>query len=766
MTDRELAEAMERLRQAIVSTPSTLDKELAKADAAIAPTLNETFAMQMLEKALPPVPTTLITTNLDEASQRLVEQVWNLMLSGRSTRVRRSWHVNFILLRRLSWLNPIIRPAINLIRQELRQLNWEIVPLKPEAKGRVLLAHRLLLNPHPLLSWGEWLDKMVEDSLALDAAASEVWSARYIPFTITYPQLVLPQLEEKKKKPEMPAAPQQAPPDLEELIGLAGGMRKELASSLLHTKRMAELVIKERLFWLEECGLVKSTTDIYRYIDAMCNRLSKARDLLEAHEIMVAESPSVLRKTFGGSEEELNKAALSVSEPSLIPYPMDLPLALIPVPGEQIEFQGDIYTLVLDPYFPYLRVVNGVIMRAYQRHELMYVKENPRTWSFYGLSPIECVIIVAHVMLYAHDVQFRYFLTGAVPAAVIGVVGAGDVSEIRAYLNEVARGKQEAIAVLGIPPQGNLIVQRLAETNRELQYIQLLEWYARLISIAFGLQPWELGILSGGTPSRRMLRQRPGIYGRFITWENAINHHIIYRGFKLAPHRDAVFRFVNKDIGDFNEESQAVTNLVERGIITRNEARHRLGYPPLVGGLPDHAYTVAGQALLLHGKAPPVGTEGEPPEIPPIPSPVGFWVPPPVGGISAAMAAGGRGGGGGGAGGGLAGLLGLAKSLIPTPTTVSLEKWSDEIQIALKLFARAMVAGGEVTHWREGIALGIAIKDALEKQLKRQITDGEWIATLRQILDFLWKTKWAKEWDELMLKMVDITDLLKPPDNR
>jgi hypothetical protein len=127
------------------------------------------------------------------------------------------------------------------------------------------------------------------------------------------------------------------------------------------------------------------------------------------------------------------------------------------------------------------------------------------------------------------------------------------------------------------------------------------------------------------------------------------------------------------------------------------------------------------------------------------------------------MAAGGRGGGGGGAGGGLAGLLGLAKSIIPTPTTVSLEKWSDEIQTALKLFARAMVAGEEVANWREGVALGIAVKEALEKQLKRPISDGEWIATLRQILDFLWKTKWTKEWDELMLKMVDITDSLKPP---
>jgi hypothetical protein len=260
-----------------------------------------------------------------------------------------------------------------------------------------------------------------------------------------------------------------------------------------------------------------------------------------------------------------------------------------------------------------------------------------------------------------------------------------------------------------------------------------------------------------------MLRQRPGIYGRFITWENAINFYIIQRGFKLTRHQDAVFRFVNKDIGDFNEESQAVTNLVERGIITRNEARHRLGYPPLVGGLPDHAYTVAGQALLLHGKAPPVTTEGEPPEIPSIPSPVGFWVPPPVGGISAAMAAGGRGGGGGGAGGGLAGLLGLAKSIMPNPTAVHLGKFSDEVQTALKLFARAMAAGEEVTHWREGIALGIAIKDALEKQLKRQITSGEWVATLRQILDFLWKTKWAKEWDELMLKLTDVTDLLKTP---
>jgi len=762
MNEKDLAEAMERLRNALMTSPAW-DRELAIADAAVAPTPNEAIAMQLLEKAVPPIPTTFVSTSLDEASRRLVEQVWNLMLAGRSSRVRRSWHVNFILLRRLSWLNPIIRPAINLIRQELRQLKWEVVALKPEAKGRVLLAHRILLNPHPLLSWGEWLDKMVEDSLAIDAAATEVWTARYIPFTITYPQLVLPQLEEKKK-PEVPAAAaQQTIPELEEIIGLAGRMRKELASTLMHTKRMAELVIKERLDWLQECGLVKSTADIYRYIDAMCNKLSKARDLLEAHEIMVAESPTILRKTFGGSEEELNKA-LRVSEPSLLPYPMDLPLALIPVPGEQIEFQGDIYLMIEDPYFPYLRVVNGVILRAYQRDELMYVKENPRTWSFYGLSPIECVIIVAHVMLYAHDVQFRYFLTGAVPAAIVGVVGGGDISEIRAYLNEVARGKQEAIAVVAVPPQGNLVVQRLAETNRELQYIQLLEWYSRLISIAFGLQPWELGILSGGTPSRRLLRQRPGIYGRFITWENAINFHILQRGFKLTPNVDAVFRFVNKDIGDFGEESQAVANLVERGIITRNEARHRLGYPPLVGGLPDHAYTVAGQALLLHGKAPPVGVEGEEVELPSIPSPVGFWVPPPVGGISAAMMTGGRGGGGGGGAGGLAGLLGLAKSLMPDPTATQIGKFSDEVQTALKIFARAMVAGGEVGHWREGIALGIAIKEALQKELKRAISDGEWVATLRQVLDYLWKTKWAKEWDELMLKMTDITDLLKPPE--
>jgi hypothetical protein len=762
MNEKDLVEAMERLRNALMTSPAW-DRELAIADAAVAPTPNEAIAMQLLEKAVPQIPTTFVSTSLDEASRRLVEQVWNLMLAGRSSRVRRSWHVNFILLRRLSWLNPIIRPAINLIRQELRQLKWEVVALKPEAKGRVLLAHRILLNPHPLLSWGEWLDKMVEDSLAIDAAATEVWTARYIPFTITYPQLVLPQLEEKKK-PEVPAAAaQQTIPELEEIIGLAGRMRKELASTLMHTKRMAELVIKERLDWLQECGLVKSTADIYRYIDAMCNKLSKARDLLEAHEIMVAESPTILRKTFGGSEEELNKA-LRVSEPSLLPYPMDLPLALIPVPGEQIEFQGDIYLMIEDPYFPYLRVVNGVILRAYQRDELMYVKENPRTWSFYGLSPIECVIIVAHVMLYAHDVQFRYFLTGAVPAAIVGVVGGGDISEIRAYLNEVARGKQEAIAVVAVPPQGNLVVQRLAETNRELQYIQLLEWYSRLISIAFGLQPWELGILSGGTPSRRLLRQRPGIYGRFITWENAINFHILQRGFKLTPNVEAVFRFVNKDIGDFGEESQAVANLVERGIITRNEARHRLGYPPLVGGLPDHAYTVAGQALLLHGKAPPVGVEGEEVELPSIPSPVGFWVPPPVGGISAAMMTGGRGGGGGGGAGGLAGLLGLAKSLMPDPTATQIGKFSDEVQTALKIFARAMVAGGEVGHWREGIALGIAIKEALQKELKRAISDGEWVATLRQVLDYLWKTKWAKEWDELMLKMTDITDLLKPPE--
>jgi hypothetical protein len=106
----------------------------------------------------------------------------------------------------------------------------------------------------------------------------------------------------------------------------------------------------------------------------------------------------------------------------------------------------------------------------------------------------------------------------------------------------------------------------------------------------------------------------------------------------------------------------------------------------------------------------------------------------------------------------------LAKSITPDPTAIHLGKFSDEVQTALKIFARAMVAGGEVANWREGLALGIAVKEALQKELKRAITDGEWVATLRRVLDYLWETKWAKEWDELMLKLSDITDLLKPPE--
>jgi len=732
-----------------------IDVSLLEGNAAVSPTFTDNIAIQQLEKAAVNVAYTFVPTGLDVASQQLLERVWQFLLSGRSSRVRRSWHVNFILLRRLSWLNPIIRPAINLIRQELRQLRWEISALSKEAKGRVILAHRVLLNPNPLTSWGEWLDMMVEDSLALDAAVSEIWTARYIPFAIQLPKLVLSTLPEVKKP--APQGPSLIPPMAEnlELEEILGRQRASLEKSLLHAQRMAEAVAKERISWLEDCGIVKSVSAIRQYIEEMVSRLEKAKSILEAHQIMLEESPIILRKTFGGSEEELRKAEFV--EPPLIPYPMDLPLALIPIPGEQVEFQGDVYTMVLDPYFPYLRVINNVIMRAYQRDEIMYVKENPRTWSFYGLSPIECVIIVAHVMLYAHDVQFRYFLTGAVPAAIVGVVGGGDVSELRAYLNEVARGKQEAIAVVGVPTGGNILVQRLAETNRELQYIQLLEWYSRLICIAFGLQPWELGILTGGTPSRRLLRQRPGVYGRFITWENAINYNLLQRGFKLRPSVDAIFRFVNKDIGDFNEEAQSVVNLVERGIITRNEARERLSYPPLTGSLPDHAYTVVGQTILLHGRSPAIETSEE--EIPVIPSPVGFYVPPPIGGVGAPPAAG-RGGGGGG----LAGLFGLAKSIVKSSPNVSysLTGYDEEVKTAIKIFARGVVSGGECDSYEEAIAVAILIKEQMERSLGRAITKGEWIGTLRRILDEFWELKWKREWDELLQKAEegDLTKLI------
>lgn len=74
---------------------------------------------------------------------------------------------------------PIVRRAIDYIRNQITRLEWDVVPLgdvklRGEKKKKVEIFKKGLRNPNPDDSWNTWIGQIIEDMLVIGQGASEI----------------------------------------------------------------------------------------------------------------------------------------------------------------------------------------------------------------------------------------------------------------------------------------------------------------------------------------------------------------------------------------------------------------------------------------------------------------------------------------------------------------------------------------------------------------------------------------------------------------
>lgn len=282
-------------------------------------------------------------------------------------------------------------------------------------------------------------------------------------------------------------------------------------------------------------------------------------------------------------------------------------IALKPIPAWQIEMYSVPETDDLDPEFPYIRVLRGQIVAKYKPSELIYFKENTRTDSPYGISPLEAAITIVSIIMWADAFQLKNLTVTEVPEGILdlGNVPHDEVERFRQWWLTNVVGKPEKVVIVGGSPSG-VKWMPFRSDNRAMQFRQLYDWYARILCMCFGVRPQDVGLIEG--LNRAVAQElaiggkRVSLYPRAVLLKEVIDHDILEELFDVDL-ADMEFKWLDLEKRDF-EQSARIVRALGTTYMTINEARQMLGLDRAVGGLTDALFWQAGAMAFVIGKVP------------------------------------------------------------------------------------------------------------------------------------------------------------------
>lgn len=129
---------------------------------------------------------------------------------------------------------------------------------------------------------------------------------------------------------------------------------------------------------------------------------------------------------------------------------------------------------------------------GFSRDEILWLEENPRTFSVYGRGRTQKVQLIVETLLNQDLSNQRYFPANEVPEGALNLVeaNADEIARFREYWSDEIAGKPHKMPILGAK---NLQWLPFRASPRELEFLESQKWYHELVWLAFGLSPNEVG---------------------------------------------------------------------------------------------------------------------------------------------------------------------------------------------------------------------------------------------------------------------------------
>lgn len=259
------------------------------------------------------------------------------------------------------------------------------------------------------------------------------------------------------------------------------------------------------------------------------------------------------------------------------------------------------------PMYPdpaYQQILKGIPATDYTTDELIYLQRNPRSWTPYGLGPVEQIILTVNTQIRRMVEQLAYFTAGNIP------LGFGNlpkeytpqqIIDFQKGFNAMREGNQEQRSGMVFMP-ADFKYQAAKEAPLKSDFD---EWLARKICFAFSISA-EPFVQQVNRATAETSKQKASEEGLIPTQHflKRVMDKIIREDFE-APYLEFVWQ--NDKEADAKEASDINIGYVKAGIRSIDQIRMELGDEPLGGAyaIPSLAtgsgYVAVGETLGAFG---------------------------------------------------------------------------------------------------------------------------------------------------------------------
>lgn len=277
----------------------------------------------------------------------------------------------------------------------------------------------------------------------------------------------------------------------------------------------------------------------------------------------------------------------------------------------------------LPPDPAYQQILKGMPAVDYSRDELIYKPRNVRTNRIYGYSPVEQVLMTVNIALRRQVHQLAYYTEGNIPDALIGVPpewSPETIKQFQEYWDMLHEGDSAQKRHAKFVPGG----MAYNPTRDPKLKDEFDDWLARIICYAFGVSPQQLvKEMNRATAESGMKQALAEGLMPMMNWVRNLINQLIWKYFGYT---DIEFKWQEEDEQSPKEQADTIGVLVDKKVITPDEARERLGMDPLTPEQKEELNPPPPPGLGVdpatgQPKAPTVGQTAPPGATPPPPDP-------------------------------------------------------------------------------------------------------------------------------------------------
>ena len=170
---------------------------------------------------------------------------------------------------------------------------------------------------------------------------------------------------------------------------------------------------------------------------------------------------------------------------------------LYQVDGATIRPNMDDRGLYLNPaFYQYIDYGSREPDAEFKLQDVLVFQGNPQGDIFrsgFGYSPVEYILSTVTTGLQAMIYNASFFDEAKLPPALINLkgIGADEVTQFKAAWEASLEGKPWQNAYTNAEA---IDVQKLRDTNQDMQFLELNMWLTRIVCSAFGISPQEMGL--------------------------------------------------------------------------------------------------------------------------------------------------------------------------------------------------------------------------------------------------------------------------------